>query len=377
MAKKADEDTVVEVEDSGAVTVDVTDNPDLAAEPEKKADAEDKPEKRERKPRVKLDDDQQVVVQKPGDDEAAKQALAEAIKKADDSEKARQAAEATAIAERQRAEQAQRLVQQREQEAAGYKEQAEDSQLVIINNGIESAKTQLDAYQDEYARAAEAGEFKKMAEINVKIGKASAALDRFEDAKAQIESQPKKTTEGRVEAQTQQQGSAFEQYVSSPNFAPKAQAWLRAHPGCVPPWAGGDKTKNNKMMKGHYDALDQGLTEGSDDYFRVIEEHTGYRTPISAAAVVKTAGDDDTEVDEQPTKPVPKQKAAQVSAPATNAAAISANGQRTTRSVVLSKDEQDAARMSFPQLPEKDAFAQYARNKIELEAEGKLGRLTH
>jgi hypothetical protein len=35
------------------------------------------------------------------------------------------------------------------------------------------------------------------------------------------------------------------------------------------------------------------------------------------------------------------------------------------------------AKVSFPHLPEQQAYGQYARNLIELEAEGKLGRLTH
>ena len=35
------------------------------------------------------------------------------------------------------------------------------------------------------------------------------------------------------------------------------------------------------------------------------------------------------------------------------------------------------AKVSFPHLPEAQAYGQYARNLIELEAEGKIGRLTH
>jgi hypothetical protein len=33
--------------------------------------------------------------------------------------------------------------------------------------------------------------------------------------------------------------------------------------------------------------------------------------------------------------------------------------------------------MAFPHLPESQAYGQYARNLVELEAEGKIGRLTH
>ena len=367
-------EAVVEVADEGVVTVDVTDQPDLAdvgkeaakegdeKEPVVKLADEAKPEKKS-VPRVKL-------AEKPAIDEA-KVALDQAVKTAADERKAREAAEATAQAERRRADAATSQVGVRDQELAARAEAAEAREITILNNGIESATALLTSLQDESTRLMEAGEFAKVTAVQTKLARAASQLDRLEAAKADYESGVRKvpTTEGRVEAPVTQL-APLDQYLSG--FAPKAQTWLRAHPECIPASIGGNAAKNAKMMAGHWAALGEGLQEGSDDYYRVIEEHAGYRTPVSKAAEVTEAGD------EEEAAPAPKVKKAQPSAPVSREVP-GADGKvaRTTRSVTLSKEQQDAAKMSFPQLPINQAFAQYARNLLELEAEGKMGRLTH
>ena len=350
----------VEVEEDGVVTVDVTDQPDLAVPEGEEAVIE-------AEPKVAKPAKEKPAAKPNAADEAAA-ALTQAVKTADDG---RKAAEATALAERRAREEAQRLAEQRGQEAAGYREQAENSQLTIINSGIETATREVESYRAESERAMEAGEFSKATAAQAKMAKAAAALDRLEDAKINFEAGAKKmpTTEGRVEAPVGPTLSAFERYVS--DFTPQAQAWLRAHPECVPAGVGGDATKNAKMMAGHYDAIAKGYSLNSSEYFQTIEEHTGHRAPVSAAAAVKLAGE---EPEVQPAAK-PKPRMAQPSAPVSRDPPNGPN--RTVRSVTLTREQQEAAKMSFPHLPPDKALAQYARNLIELEAEGKMGRLTH
>ncbi len=373
MADKKDE-AVVEVADEGVVTVDVTDNPDLAdvgkeaakegeeKEPVVKLADEAKPEKKS-VPRVKL-------AEKAAVDEA-KVALDQAVKTAADERKAREAAEATAQAERRRADAATSQVTARDQELAARAEAADARELTILDNGIASATALLTSLQDESTRLMEAGEFAKVTAVQTKLARAASQLDRLEAAKADYESGVRTvpTTEGRVEAAVASQLNPLDQYLSG--FAPKAQTWLRAHPECIPASIGGNAAKNAKMMAGHWAALGEGLQEGSDDYYRVIEEHAGYRTPVSKAADVVEAG-------EEEEAPAPKKAKVHPSAPISREVP-GADGKvaRTTRSVTLTKEQQDAAKMSFPQLPPNQAFAQYARNLLELEAEGKMGRITH
>jgi len=360
-------DTAVEIADESIVEVDISDAPNLAP-----ADNADPVVVTEPKPR------QREVKTNAADDAAA--ALTQAVKTAETEANARRAAEATALAERQAREQAQRLAAQSQEEAKGYREQAETSQLTIINSGIESATREVDAYGTEWERAQEAGEFSKAKEVLKKLTRASATLDRLEADKAAFVSGARKvqTTEGRVEAPQVSQ-SPFEQYVGG--FDPKAQAWLRAHPECVPSQVGGDATKNANMMSGHYAAMAKGLQPNSDAYFQVIEEHTGHRQPVTPAAPVSGAAN--VIEAESPVTPKAKPRQAAPSAPVSRDAP-GPNGAPQSRTVSLTPQQQDIALISFAQKQgetdtdfKKRAFGSYARELLAATAEGKIGRLTH
>jgi hypothetical protein len=192
------------------------------------------------------------------------------------------------------------------------------------------------------------------------MSKAAAQIDRYETDKARLEAAPKRpTAEGRVETAPV---NAVEKYLSG--FSPRSQSWLRAHMDCLPPNLGGNRVKHAKMMLGHETASDSGIALESDDYFKAIEEALGLSNPVSAAAVLTPAV-----VDKPAKKALP-------SAPV-NRDVPSATGARTTRSVTLNQAQREAAKMSFPHLSDKEAYGIYAKNLLELEAEGKLGRVTH
>ena len=134
------------------------------------------------------------------------------------------------------------------------------------------------------------------------------------------------------------------------------------------------------MMAGHYDALAKSIVPNTPEYFKVIEEHLGtgqqatsVQTGVSSkAAEIQTASAGDNQTQRVSPKHV------QPSAPVTREPPAS-NGQqqRSTREVRLTKEQQEMAKVSFPHLPEAQAYGQYARNLLELESEGKIGRLTH
>ena len=357
--KENDDDLVVNIDDPDTITVDVDDKPELAVKPEPKVkEAKVKETKTKRvQPDVEV---QGVVTTSP------EEALEQAKTFAKQQEDARRAAEATAANERAMREQAQREAAQARTEADQSKTRAENSELAIIENGIASAEREVTAYEAEYTRAAEAGEFAKMATIQTKLSKAAAALDRLENAKATFDVKQTQTTEGRVEAQPTVQPSAVERYLSQ--FTPVAQSWLRQHLDCAPAEVGGDAVKNSKMMQGHYAALAQNIQLNTPDYFKVIEEHIN---PVATTKVESKAA----EVQIADVKPAPKH--IQPSAPVSRDAPVTAGTPRNVREVRLTKDQQEMARVSFPHLPEAQAYGQYARNLIELEAEGKIGRSTH
>ena len=210
--------------------------------------------------------------------------------------------------------------------------------------------------------------FEKVAEVQTRLAKASAALDRLEAKKVDYEStqQARPTTEGAViEQQPIVQANPFERYISG--MDPPAQTWLRAHPECAPTAVGGNGDMNAKMMRGHYDALARGFPANSEQYFRVIDESAGFRKPEVAAEEAHGS---------EQQKPKPQQRQAQPSAPPSREPP-GAQQTGSTRTVRLDKDEQDAARFSFPNLEPAKAYAEYAKNKVQLTSEGKLGRTSH
>jgi hypothetical protein len=388
-------DKEVTIEDDGLVTVDITDAPELAPsqDPVVEAPVATKPAKHT------------TTSKAPTAADEAAAALTQAVKTAETEAAKARAAEATALAERQQREAAQRLAAQREQEAKGYREQAEGHELTILSTGIENATKEIASYQAEMERAFEAGEFSKASAAQVKLSKASATLDRLEANKADFESGARKvkTVEGAVEAPPQTSVSAFEQYVSG--YSPAAQSWLRAHPDCVPPsvtdrngnsfYLGGDAVKNAKMMVGHHDAVKKGLREGSPEYFQNIEEHVGLRTPIASVVTPATpisAAADVIEAGDPAPKPAPRRQA-QPSAPVSREPPASNGTQPQTRSVRLTPEQQEVALLATSprdiQMPngttvresdadfKKRAFGQYARELIAATAEGKIGRTTH
>jgi hypothetical protein len=315
-------------------------------------------------------------------DEAA-EALTAAQKTAEDNRRRAEAAEATMATERARADEATRIAAQNAQDATAAREEAKGGHLAIINSDIESATREIAAAEQELIRANEAGEFVKAAAAQKQLAKASAKLDRREADKVAFESGQTKapTHEGRVEPQRQM--SAFEQYVSNPNLTPSAQAWLRAHPDCVPANVGGDAEKNRKMMKGHYKALSEEIAPSSPDYFRVIEEELGLRQPMSAASTTTKAGEEVTQT--QPRQPAAKPKTPIPAAPPSREPPLN-DGTPTGSSerVTLNAAQQEIAMISFPQRDKEDegawkkrAFGTYATELVKAKAEGKIGRLTH
>lgn len=319
-----------------------------------------------------------AVAEKPGVRNGAvaadttKSAADEAAAALQTSEQARRKAESEAATERTARLEAQRVADQRSQEVTTLRETAQTQEQEINTKDLTNAQSTLSAAQSELEQAMEAGEFAKAAAAQTKLAKAAAQVDRLETRKAELETR-RPITEGAVEPRQQ---SAIEQYLST--MLPPSQAWLRAHPECLPASVGGNPVNNAKMMKGHYSAIEQGFEPNTPDYFRTIEEHTGHRTVESAAAVVVPAGDPkpNAQPQKQQRAPVP---AAPVSRDGPETGAVF-----TSKSVRLSPEQQDVALFSFPAKQgeeetawKKRAFGTYATELVKATADGTIGRRTH
>lgn len=370
MAKKDEAEVIVD--DEATVTIDVSDAPELA-EVEKEQEGQEEQQQAAAEPKVERK--RLKEPEKEEEDDEASKALAEAQALAAEEARKRQAAEARAAQEAQLRQAAERTAADSVKDADDARADRDQTQLALLESGIDSAQREVQAFESQLASAYEAGDFKAVASIQTKLSTAAAKVDRLTASKEAFTNQAETrkaapTTEGRV---VQQPSNQVESYLAQ--MAPAAQAWLREHPECMPSQLGGDATANSKMMAGHYAAQAQNIVPNTPDYFRIIEEHTGHRKAMSAASTTKAADQEDEA--ERPAPKTAKQPKVQPSAPPSREP-LTARGQPSGKvSVTLSKDEQEMAKLSFPTLPLNQAYAAYARNKIELQAEGKLGRTTH
>lgn len=381
MAEANKDEATIEVPDDGVVVISVDEEVAAAADESAGAKAgvaaatteTEPPVKPEKRTRHKASEDAAAAL------DQATQFLEQEKAGREEERKRREAAEATAQSERNAREEAERAAHRSAQEAKGYRDQSEEDRLGSINSGLENAQQRMLAAKQELRRAHEAAEFDKLADAQEQIALAAADIRKFGDQKQALETSTKKTGTfegGRVEAPAPPQpSSAFEKFVRP--FTPRSQAFLRAHPDFVPGAVGGDDTKNARMMAGHYDAVARKVALDSDEYFKIIEEATGLRTPETKPSPL--SGASETTKQEVVPQPAQRRPAPLPSAPPSRDVPTggAAGGARVSRTVTLSRDQQDAAKISFPHLSTQQAFAEYAKNLLELEAEGKMGRLTH
>jgi len=345
------DEAVVEVEDEAVVTVDVEQD-----------DGKDAGK-----------DAGKVEVKEEVDGEDPSTALAQAIKAAEDAKAARVAAETAANAERRHREDVERWAQRRDAEAQAAIERAYSSDYANIASQLEAVQRETENQQKLFQEAMEAGEFAKAGAVQVTIGRLASRLEVLEGRKFQYENNYNRRQQQAVaqpEPVMPSGQSAVEMYISN-SFDPQAQAWLRAHPECLPPRiqvgnqivdTGGKQDMNNRMMAGHYAALGKGYTLNGEDYFRTIEEHTGHRKTAEASAP-GAAGKAKSSRAATPSAPVSREPPG--------------SPPKSVQQVRLNKDQQEHARLSYPHLEPQKAYAVYAKHLIEATAEGKIGRLTH
>jgi len=314
------------------------------------------------------------AVVSPAASAATTDALADAQAKIEEERRRRAAAEATAAAERQRADQATRMAQQSEQEAAAAREAIASGEMTAVTTGLANAQKALASAKAELKAAHESGDVDKMVDAQEAIGNATAELRDFNNRKTALES-GKRTGGGTGTAEPRPSVtlSPLEQYIQSGNFAPAAQNWLRTHPECAPPFAGGDDKKNKSMMAGHYDAVDKGITANTPEYFEHLEKRIASGEASAAADPRSKAA-----------APAPARKAAPSAPPTNEPPAGAGTPVRSMRSVRLSPQQQETALFSYPAKPGEDddahrrrAFKVYAQEFLKAQAEGKIGRLTH
>lgn len=183
------------------------------------------------------------------------------------------------------------------QEAAAAKAQATDSNLDAISTALSSAQADIESAKRDIKNAIESGDAQAQADAYDRLATARSLALRYDESKADLEA--RKAAKPELAARPSDPVEAYIQGRTEPTAN-----WLREHRDFVT-----DPRKNNKLTGAHYDAVGEGLTPDTAEYFEHVEKVLGLRK----ADPVVTDGD-------QVQRPGAKKPAARVAAPVNGSA---------------------------------------------------------
>lgn len=278
----------------------------------------------------------EIVVEttKAKDTEDPKEAVADQLRKYEETQeadrKAREAADARALAAERRAKSLEGEV---ETERKGRTEASQ----AAIDNAITAVEGEATQAEQEYAAAMEAGDFKAAATAQRKIAKAERKLGDLENGKAELtRAKPEPTVTKKADP-----ADPFEAYLA--NFSPRSQSYLRKNATYVT-----DTKMNKKLLSAHYDAEAEGFVADTDAYFDFLDQRMG------------KVAEPDKKVDE----PVTKRSERRASAPVSRDTGTS-NGKPGANVVKLTPGEVATAEALGL------TNAEYARRKVAMQKEGR------
>lgn len=189
----------------------------------------------------------------------------------------------------------------------------------MLDTSLVASKADADRIEQDIKVASEAADFGRVAALTRSLAKAEARILYYEGQKEDSE-----RAATRKEPDPQPRGgdpvsAEFDKAIST--LAPRAQAWLRNHK---------EAFGTPKLMRAHYQAIEDGVKEGSDEYFRHLDVEMGYRKAPQAKEEIEDDPEDEAvEEDEgEQAEPIKDQKTAQHQQPAQRRAAVAAPSSR-------------------------------------------------
>ena len=154
--------------------------------------------------------------------------------------------------------------QQHAREAHIARAQAVDSRLNEAQSAITAAEAEAAQAEADHAKALEEGNFAEVAKANRRLTQAVTDIRQYNEMKAQLETakkEPEPPPSDPVEA-----------FIA--NRTQASATWLRAHRDYVT-----DEKKRAKLTAAHWNALGEGETVDTSQYFENIERFLGMREP--------------------------------------------------------------------------------------------------
>lgn len=139
---------------------------------------------------------------------------------------------------------------------------AEETDLQLITNAIGTIQGNNTILKQQFSQALAAGDYDAVADVQEKIALNAAHLQRLKEGKEAMEAAPKR------EAPRQHPVDRVEALAAQ--LKPASADWVRRHPEYAQ-----DDRLYRKMIRAHEDAIDDGLTADTPDYFASIESRLG------------------------------------------------------------------------------------------------------
>jgi len=221
-----------------------------------------------------------------------------------------------------------------------------DANYQLVVNAIETLKDRSDALKAAYKEATIVGDADKTAELIDAITVNSqqlAELKRGETAMKQAMKEAEEAAQRQpVRPVPPTPADAIEQMAQ--NTSPRSAAWLRENKSNL-----SSEREIRRMFRAHEDAIDEGITTDTDEYFAFVESRLGLRKREAPEPASEAAA------------PAPKR------APQPPPAPVSRSNQRSNV-VRLTREQADTAQMLG--MTENE----YAKHMVALQKEGKIGR---
>lgn len=225
--------------------------------------------------------------------------------------------------------------------AAQAKNEAQDSNLHLVTNAIESVKQNTEVLKSNYSQAMAAGDYDRAAEYQQAMSNNAAKLLQLEQGKQALENMPKQQAAAPI-------GVSDPVEALASQLSPRSAAWVRRNPQFAT-----DPRQYQKMLAAHNLAVADGISPDSDEYFDSVE------TTLRMRRSEPVQQDSDPMADAA--KPTQRR-----SVPP--AAPVSRSGTPGSRPNVvrLTAQEREMAQMMGM------TDSEYAKNKLALQREGKL-----
>lgn len=217
----------------------------------------------------------------------------------------------------------------------------EESDIALVQSAIQHVQGEQKRIKAELSAALKSGDTDLAADLMLEAQTVSSNRQQLEQG---LEALKERNAQMRRAPPPQQapQREADPVEAVARNLTPASAKWVRAHPEFAT-----DESKTKKMVAAHYAAISENLTADTPEYFDFVEQQLGITN------------------EPPPSRPAQREAAPRPQPPAAPARGNSGAGNK--RVVTLSAAEREVAKMNGM------TDEEYARNKIDLIKEGKIG----